>query len=371
MEKTSPRSHQQPIAPQHANNDLGYLDELDKWTMAGPPNEGRSTVCDEIKRCLSDTSTTSYNLQNSDITELPPIPPQLTSLFVYNCNYLKQLGDENTEIHLVGIHISHCAIFEKVPEFLNSLTSFRVEGCPQYKQLSSCMPSLTTLHINNCENFSEISESIFENSTELIDIHIENCLKLKIVNTNIKVDLSIDERIASTKLQLETEEALDDHDIESTRKLKISEGLRWKIQREQQLTKLLISVFSDPNERELLKECFTAPVFWSTYHNASGIAKVQDELLAEITANSTIKQACLHIVTTYRKELHVVAVDVFKQVREQAAILKNTKDDTEQKVLEHVTNPKKEVVTKSDQAKRRHRDDADIGQEDCTLCVII
>lgn len=130
-----------------------FNQNIQNWITNAPRGEEgeRARVADIIqKNCKEGVS--SFPLQESSITSLPPLPEQITELKIKDCN---QLSSASLQGNLSKLTIDHAVKLLAISGDLTQLSTLILSFCPNLKAVSDSTPQLNSIQIDNCHHLTE------------------------------------------------------------------------------------------------------------------------------------------------------------------------------------------------------------------------
>ena len=138
------------------------LQTLQTWLDDAPPGEQaeRRHVASEFRACLIDPASSDLQLLNLfDVTSLPPIPPAVKKLSLWNCPNLRPAPDLSACTQLTNFFMVRCPnIGMPSLSHLKQLTSLNFARSPNVTEVdvSNC-DQLTTLLLPQCSNLRSLN----------------------------------------------------------------------------------------------------------------------------------------------------------------------------------------------------------------------
>jgi len=176
-----------------------YLSILKEWEKNAPEDEDRIVIANQLRDCVA-KGHIEFKLSCSDIEELPPLPPRVTSLVIVACHYFTTVSDDLSQLtklriedcrdfetlpdnlsQLTELHINECRDFETLPDNLSQLTKLYIGECDDFETLPDNLSQLTELHINECENFTTLPDDL----SQLTELKINACQRFTTVPDNL------------------------------------------------------------------------------------------------------------------------------------------------------------------------------------------
>lgn len=156
------------------------LQTLQTWLDDAPPGEQaeRRHVASEFRACLIDPASSDLQLLNLfDVTSLPPIPPAVKKLSLWNCPNLRPAPDLSACTQLTNFFMVRCPnIAMPSLSHLKQLTSLNFARSPNVTEVdvSNC-DQLTTLLLPQCSNLWSLNIS---GCTRLAWLNLAMCASL-------------------------------------------------------------------------------------------------------------------------------------------------------------------------------------------------
>lgn len=159
------------------------LRALQIWLNNCPAGErlDRQHIAQQFHRCLTQPTATEISLNNfQSVSSLPPIPPAVKKLTIWDCPNLAAPLDLSAASQLTDVYVSGCNRIA-MPDFsrckqlvnlslsrLDGVTDLDVSGCDRLAQLIllRCQ-NLTSLNLSGCTGIAVLNLSMCPNLTTL------------------------------------------------------------------------------------------------------------------------------------------------------------------------------------------------------------
>lgn len=182
LESTAPKTS--------ASDKKKFVETLISWRDSQENKQEANQICHLIKLCCVKNETELFLFDFYSITELPPLPPHLTTLKVSRFMALKELSSLPTQ--LTTLSVSRCPVFQKLPDhLLPNLVSLEVSLCDALKELPTHLwPVLVNLTVTKCETLVKIPNNLPDTLEKLNLIECDKLAELHIAPQLIELDIS-------------------------------------------------------------------------------------------------------------------------------------------------------------------------------------
>jgi len=188
-----------------AQNDQ-YLNSLNGWKNNAPLGEDRTKVAEQMG-LKYEVKASRLFIRDTDITELPPIPPKVIELEIHEWSRLKTLSGDLSQLEkldildcdnltkvsanltsLKDLGIYRCSKVEDVKfiEGSHSLEYLKLRALDSLKEFKVNLPLLIDLGMHDCKNLTQFQCNL--SIKNLFNVQIEKCGDISCLSWNRRAE---------------------------------------------------------------------------------------------------------------------------------------------------------------------------------------